>query len=272
MLIQYLIAGGLIITLINLCLNLIYLKKPVRDSKIPDIPPLVSILIPARNEENNIANCVESLCKQGYPEFEILGRDDNSSDNTAAIVQKIAGKDKHVKLIDGAPLPKGWSGKNFACYQLAGEAKGTWLLFVDADTIHAPHMLRSVLAQAIELKTSLLSGFPRQIANSLPMKIITPTWQFVIMGWAPIWLIQSSRKPKPSIAIGQFLLFSKEEYWRIGGHEAVKSKVLEDIWLGIEVHKHGGKHLAIDLSDVVSCSMYTTRVKYGLSGAVPFMR
>ncbi|MDD4873787.1 MAG: glycosyltransferase family 2 protein [Dehalococcoidales bacterium] len=258
MLIHFLIAGGLLITLVNLRLNLKYLRKPARDSQIPENPPLVSILIPARNEEDNIANCVESLCKQEYPNFEILALDDSSSDNTAGIVQRIAAKDNHVRLILGAPLAKGWSGKNFACYQLAKEAKGSWLLFVDADTIHASYMLRGVLAQAMELKTSLLSGFPHQIANSLPLKIITPTWYLVLMGWLPLWLSQRSKTPKPSIAIGQFLLFSKEEYWRIGGHEAVKSKVLEDIWLGIEMNKHGGRHIAIDLSDVVSCRMYNS--------------
>jgi chlorobactene glucosyltransferase len=256
MLIQIIIAGLLFIILINLILNLRFLKTPALNSKIPQNPPLVSILIPARNEEDKIANCLETLCKQDYPYYEIWVLDDNSTDKTAEIVNKLAVKDNRLKLISGAPLPAGWSGKNYACYQLAKEAKGDWLLFVDADTMHAPHMLRGVMALALESNISLLSGFPRQIAETMVMKLFTPTWYFILMSWCPLWFMQNSRKNMPSIAIGQFMLFSKREYWRIGGHESVKSKVLEDIWLGVEVNKQGGKHIAVDLSDVVFCKMY----------------
>jgi len=256
MFIHILIAGVLLIIFINLILNLRYLKTPDINSKIPDNPSMVSILIPARNEEKNIATCIESLCKQDYPNYEILVLDDNSTDSTASVVQQIASRNNRLRLIQGAPLAAGWSGKNYACFQLAREAKGDWLLFVDADTIHAPSMLRGVMALAMEFKTSLLSGFPHQIAETLPLKIFTPTWYFIIMGWFPLWWLQRPGGSRPSIAIGQFLLFSRREYWRIGGHEAVKSKVLEDIWLGIEVNKHGGKHIAVDLSDVDSCRMY----------------
>ena len=256
MLIHIVIAGILFLTTFNLILNLRYLKTPSIDSKIPRNAPMVSILIPARNEEEKIAKCLESLCKQDYPGYEILVLDDNSTDDTAAVVQKLASVNKCLRLISGAPLAAGWSGKNYACYQLAKEAKGDWLLFVDADTIHAPYMLRGVMALAIELNTSLLSGFPRQVADTPVMKLFTPTWYFILMAWCPLWFMQNSKKNMPSIAIGQFMLFSKREYWRIGGHESVKSKVLEDIWLGIEVNKHGGKHIAVDLSDVVYCKMY----------------
>jgi chlorobactene glucosyltransferase len=256
MFIQILIAGILLVTLINLILNLRYLKTPDINSKIPDNPSMVSILVPARNEEENIEACLESLCRQDYPNYEILVLDDNSTDSTAAVVQQLANRDRRLRLIRGAPLAEGWSGKNYACFQLAKEARGDWLLFVDADTIHAPSMLRGVLALAMEQKTSLLSGFPRQVAETLPLKIFTPTWYFIIMTWCPLWWLQWPGHSRPSIAIGQFLLFSKNEYWRIGGHEAVKSKVLEDIWLGIEMGKHRGKHIAVDLSNVVSCRMY----------------
>lgn len=256
MLYQLIIAGFLLVFLVNLILNLRSLRVPLANSKAPEPAPLVSVLIPARDEGANIASCLESLQRQDYPNFEILVLDDNSSDDTAAIVRRIASGDNRIRLINGKPLPKGWAGKPFACHQLAGEARGDWFLFTDADTTHAPHMLRSVLSLALELKTSLLSGFPRQLANSLPQKIATPVWYFIIMSWFPMWLFQRSRKPKVSIAIGQFLFFPRDEYRRIGGHEAVKSRVLEDIWLGIETNRHGGLHMAVDLSSVVSCNMY----------------
>jgi chlorobactene glucosyltransferase len=256
MLYQVIIAVGLVIFLVNLILNLRKLKTPDINSKVPQPAPLVSVLIPARDEEKNIVMCLESLQKQDYPNFEVLVLDDNSTDDTANIVNKLAAGDKRIHLHSGEPLPDEWAGKPFACYQLAQKAKGSWLLFVDADTIHAPHMIRSVLATALETKASLLSGFPRQLADSLPQKIVMPVLYFIILGWLPLWWLQHFKKPKPSMAIGQFFLFPREEYWRIGGHKAVQSKIVEDVWMGIEVTQHGGRHITVDLSSAVSCNMY----------------
>jgi chlorobactene glucosyltransferase len=213
-------------------------------------------MVPARDEEANIEACLESLQQQDYPNYEVLVLDDNSADNTAGIVSEMAARDNRIRLYQGDPLPEDWAGKPFACYQLAQRARGDWLLFVDADTTHAPHMLRSVLALALKLKASLLSGFPRQLASSLPQKIVIPVMYFIILGWLPLWWLHRSQKPKPSMAVGQFLLFPRDEYWRIGGHKVVQSRIVEDIWLGIEVGRHGGRHIAIDLSPVVSCNMY----------------
>ena len=256
MLLQIIITVGLVLFLGNLILNLKTIKRPRLDSKVPDPAPMVSILVPARNEEENIRACVESLQKQDYPNFEILVLDDNSSDNTAGIVSQIAAKDKKVRLLSGTPLPEDWAGKPFACQQLAKQAKGSWLLFTDADTTHAPHMIRSTLEIAINAGASLLSGFPRQLANSLPQKIAIPMMYFIIMSWLPLWWMQSSKANRPSLAIGQFLLFPKDKYWEMGGHEVVKTRILEDVWLGVEINRRGGKHLAIDLSPVVYCNMY----------------
>ncbi len=256
MLYQMIIVAGLVAFIFNLILNLRALKTPSSDSKVPEPAPLVSVLIPARDEEANIETCLESLQKQDYANLEILVLDDNSSDRTARIVERIAAGDRRIQLLRGEPLPEGWAGKPFACHQLAKKARGSWLLFVDADTIHTPDMLRSVLALALELKTTLLSGFPRQLASSLLQKIAIPVLYFIILSWLPLWWLQRSKEAKPSLAIGQFLLFPREGYWRFGGHEAVKSRILEDVWLGVEVNRSGGKHMAVNLSPVVSCHMY----------------
>jgi chlorobactene glucosyltransferase len=256
MLYHLIIAGGLVLFMLNVFLNLRVLKRPCVDSRPPEPAPLISVLVPARDEEANIETCLKSLKSQDYPNFEILVLDDHSSDNTAAIVGRMAAEDSRIRLFRSEPLPEGWAGKPFACYQLAQRAKGSWLLFVDADTIHAPHMLRGVLPIAIESKIGMLSGFPRQIANSLPQKVAIPVLYFVIMSWLPIWWLHRSRKPRPSLAIGQFLLFSREAYWKIGGHLAVKSRIIEDVWLGVEINRSGSRHIAIDLSPVVSCNMY----------------
>ncbi len=256
MIYQLIILVGLTIFMVNLMLNLRNLRKPSAMSKVPQPAPLISILIPARNEENNIRKCLESLQKQDYPNFEILVLDDNSDDDTNIIVSEMAAKDSRIRLICGESLPDDWAGKPFACYQLARKAKGDWLLFVDADTTFAPHALRGTLALALELKTSLLSGFNHQIADSFPQKVVMPVFYFIILGWAPLWLLHNTRKPLPSVAIGQFLLFPREAYWRMGGHQVVKNRIVEDIWLGAEVTKRGGRHVAVDLSSVVSCHMY----------------
>jgi chlorobactene glucosyltransferase len=256
MLYQVIIAAGLVTFLINLILNLRSLKTPRRNSRVPANAPLISVMIPARDEAENIANCLESLRKQDYPNYEVLVLDDNSTDSTSEIVTDIAAVDDRIRLFTGKPLPDDWAGKPHACYQLAQQAKGDWFLFVDADTTHAPHMLRSVLSIAIKQKTSMLSGFPRQLATSLPQKIVIPVMYFIILGWLPLWWLHRSKKPKPSMAIGQFLLFPRDEYWKMGGHKVVQSRIVEDIWLGIEVGRRGGRHIAIDLSPVVSCNMY----------------
>ena len=228
MIFQIVIAALLVVFLGNLLLNLKALRTPDENAKVPQPAPLISVMIPARNEEKNIRICVESLQKQDYPNYEILVLDDNSTDKTSAIVNEIAAKDSRVKLYHGDPLPDDWGGKSFACYQLAQKAKGDWLLFTDADTIHEPHMLRATLALAIEEKTSLLSGFPRQIADSIPLKAVIPVFNFILISWIPMWLLHKSRKPKPSVAIGQFFFFNAKEYWRIGGHKVVQSRLVED--------------------------------------------
>jgi chlorobactene glucosyltransferase len=258
MLYQFIILAGLLIFLVNLLLNLKYLRRPSKDAQIPQPAPLISVLIPARNEEKNIRRCLESLKKQDYPNFEVLVLDDNSEDNTCSVVHEFACRDKRIKLYKGQSLPEDWAGKSYACYQLAQKAKGEWLLFADADTEHAPHMLRSILALAMEEKTSLISGFDRQISDTFPLKIVMPVMYFIMLGWAPLWWLHRSKTPRPSVAIGQFLFFSREGYWRFGGHQAVKSRVLEDIWLGVEAARSGGRHIAVDLGSVVNCYSYHT--------------
>ncbi|MBM3154967.1 MAG: glycosyltransferase [Chloroflexi bacterium] len=257
MIYQIIIAIGLILLTVNVILNLRSLRTPSKRARVPDPAPLVSVLVPARNEEENIATCVKSLQKQDYPNFEIVVLDDNSTDRTSEIVETLVANDSRVRLIKGQFLPEGWAGKPFACHQLAQEAKGDYFLFVDADTIHAPHMLRSTLALAIEMKASLLSGFPRQLTTGLPQKIAIPIpFYFVIVSLLPLWWLHRSKKPRPSLAVGQFFLFPKEEYWRVGGHRAVKSRILEDIWMAFEIVRHGGRHVAVNLVPVVCTNMY----------------
>lgn len=255
----YLIAVTLclFIFMLNLVLNMRGLHELGNGKASLSGPfPLISILVPARNEEKDIVPCLESLRRQDYPNFEILVLDDSSSDSTAPLVAEIAARDCRVRLLKGQSLPKGWAGKPFACHQLASEAKGSWLLFTDADTIHAPAMLRSAISYAQDHRLSLLSGLPLQNTVSLSQRVVVPTFYFAILSLFPLWWLQGSRSPKPGLSIGQFLFVLAEDYRGIGGHEAVKSRILEDVWLGLAMARRGKRQAVVDLSDVVSCRMY----------------
>ena len=244
---------GLSVLLINLLLNLRALHKLGSEKgNLPVDLPCISVLIPARNEEEDIVPCLESLRKQDYPAYEVLVLDDNSTDRTAERVAEVAAKDPRVKLVRGKPLPRGWAGKPYACHQLAAQAKGSWLLFTDADTIHAPTMLSSAMAYAHEHKLSLISGLPLQKTVSFSQRVAVPAMYFLILCGMPLWWVQGARRPRPGLVIGQFIFVSAADYHEVGGHEAVRSKILEDIWLGFTMARHGKRMGVVDLSGMVS--------------------
>ena len=244
---------GLSALLINLLLNLRALHRLGSDKgSLPEYLPLISVLIPARNEEEDIVPCLESLRQQDYPNYEILVLDDNSTDRTAERVAEVVVADPRIRLLRGQPLPQGWAGKPYACHQLAAEAKGSWLLFTDADTIHAPTMLGSAMAYVHEHRLSLLSGLPLQKTVSFSQRVAVPAMYFLILCGMPLWWVQGARRPKPGLVIGQFIFVAAADYHEVGGHEAVRSKILEDIWLGFTMARHGKRLGVVDLSGVVS--------------------
>jgi chlorobactene glucosyltransferase len=249
----------LIIMGVNLLLNLRSLHRLGDGKQRKDGPfPLISVLVPARNEEANIATCIESLMQQDYPNFEILVLDDNSTDRTSAIVEGLAAKDSRVRLLHGELLPEGWAGKPHACHQLAQYARGSWLLFTDADTKHAPSMLSHAMAYVQEHKLSLLSGLPLQRTVSASQKVVIPTLYFMILTCFPLWWVQGAAKPKAGFVFGQFIFVNAADYHEVGGHEAVKARIIEDVCLGLEFTHHGKRQGVVDLSKEVSCRMYTS--------------
>ncbi|MFA5079492.1 MAG: glycosyltransferase family A protein, partial [Dehalococcoidia bacterium] len=243
---QLFVLAGLALFFVNLILNLAALKRPSRKAAVPPDQPLVSVLIPARNEEQNIGRCLDSVLNQDYPNYEVIVLDDNSTDRTSEIVKRMSEKDDRVQLIKGKPLPDGWAGKCFACHQLSQNARGKWLLFVDADTVSQSHMVRSTLQLTTLNNAAMLSGFPRQKVSGITQKMVIPIiFYFLVMAWFPLWLFHSWKKPGPTLAIGQFLLFRREDYLAIGGHESVKSRIMEDVWFGIEMHKQKRRILSV---------------------------
>jgi chlorobactene glucosyltransferase len=254
---QAAVSALLVLLLLNTLLNLRSLRRARCDTGLPDPAPLISVLVPARNEEANIGACLDSLRRQDYPNYEILVLDDSSSDGTPEIVARVAAEDGRVRLLRGEPLPDGWAGKPFACHQLQQQARGSWLLFTDADTVHAPAALRQVLCTAIGSQAALISGFPYQRVTSIWQKMALPIlFYFMLLCWMPLWWLQRSARPLPSVAIGQFMFFSAREYRSVGGHEAVKDCIIEDVWVAREMARHHYRQLTLDLSDLVSCQMY----------------
>ena len=242
---------------VNLFLNLRSLHRLDESKGRPGREvPLISVLVPARNEEANIGTCIESLMQQDYPNFEILVLDDSSSDRTGAIVEALAARDPRVRLLHGEPLPAGWAGKPHACHQLAQNARGSWYLFTDADTKHAPSMLSHAMAYVQEHKLSLLSGLPLQQTASVSQKVVIPTLYFMILTCFPLWWIQGSSRPKSGFVFGQFIFCNAADYHEVGGHEAVKARIIEDVCLGLEFTHHGKKQGVVDLSRDVSTRMY----------------
>ncbi|HEX6797975.1 MAG TPA: glycosyltransferase [Ktedonobacterales bacterium] len=227
-----------------------------------DDRPLVSILIPARNEARAIARCVESLARQDYPRCEVLVLDDHSTDQTAAIVAELAARYPRVRLLRGEPLPPGWHGKAFACAQLARAARGGWLLFADADTVHAPHCVSTALAVARRRRAALLTLIPRMIAGSFGEALLLPTTLLTFAGVLPLGLVTTLPSPLVAGAFGPFMLFRRDAYEQLGGHEAVRADIVEDMQLSRLVKRGGGRVVWIDGTDLVS-----TRLYYGLAEA-----
>ena len=218
--------------------------------------PLVSILVPARNEARAIAACVESLARQDYPHCEVLVLDDHSEDQTAAIVAEVAARYPQVRLLRGQPLPPGWHGKAFACAQLAREAKGEWLLFADADTVHAPGCVSATLAVAHERRAALLTMIPRLIAGSFGEALLLPTTVLTFAGVLPLGLVMNLPLSLIAGAFGPFMLFRREAYERLGGHAAVRAEIVEDMALSRLVKRHGGRVVWVDGTELVSTRLY----------------
>ena len=233
---------------------LVFLLFVVRwPSELPEVDagagrprPLVTVIVPARDEAANIARCVRSLTRSGYPDFEIVVVDDRSSDGTGDIARAVPrGAARRVLLIDGAELPAGWLGKPWACRQGAVAAEGDLLLFTDADTVHGPELLAKAVAGMEEEGADLLTVVGRQIMETFWEKLVQPQiFLLMLLRFPRFESLARSPSWRDAIANGQFLLFRRESYEAIGGHESVKDEVAEDLALA-QVVKRAGLALRI---------------------------
>jgi chlorobactene glucosyltransferase len=220
--------------------------------------PRVSVVVPARNEAANIERCVRSLTASSYPNFEVIVVNDRSSDGTAPLARAVEpGRARRLLVIDGEELPQGWLGKPWACWQGAQAAEGDLLLFTDADTIHEPELLeRAVLALAEE-DADLLTVVGRQIMVTFWEKLVQPqVFLTMIMRFPRFESLGRTGSWRDAIANGQFMLFRREAYEAIGGHEAVKDEVVEDLVLAQIVKRRGFALRIRGAEDVLATRMY----------------
>ncbi len=190
--------------------------------------PFVSILVPARNEEKVIEKCVTSLLNQDYNNFEVIVLNDRSIDKTGDILTQLSKKYKNLKIITGKDMPSGWVGKNWACHQLSQVAKGDYLLFTDADTYHEKNMLINIMSATIAENAGLVSMLPLEKAETFGELLIIPFISLTILISVPLYLAYKLKNRYLSIAIGHYLLFSRDAYEKVGGFYGIKAEVLDD--------------------------------------------
>ena len=200
---------------------------------------LVSVLIPARNEETKIGLSLAALVLQRYTPMEILVLDDDSGDNTLEIIRSFEQRDHRIRVIQGKELPDGWIGKNWACHQLFNEAKGDYLLFMDADTILAPGAITASMHQSKGQSADLLTVMPKRMAGCIAEKLMYPFLDWFLFSWLPMRAAHERKNSYLSASFGQFMLFKKESYNKIGGHYSIWNNPLDDFSLGRIVKKSG---------------------------------
>lgn len=254
---DYVSLAGLLLTLglgLNLAANLLLFRPPRVSSRPAGPAPLVSILIPARNEAERIGPCLESLLPQTWTECEIIVLDDRSEDGTADLVRTFASRDPRIRVVEGAELPPGWTGKAWACHQLAAQARGEFLLFTDADTRHQPGSVADAMGEMEKGRHDLVSLWPRQETLTWSEKAVVPFMLVLLLVFMPHWM--PGRTRSLGAANGQFLLFRRKAYQNIKGHEAVRGHLVDDVALARELKSAGGRVRNLDGSRHVSCRMY----------------
>ncbi|MDW8399175.1 MAG: glycosyltransferase family 2 protein [Acetobacteraceae bacterium] len=217
----------------------------------------VSILIPARDEEANIAACLEAAAASRCVEVEILVMDDGSTDRTAGIVREYAARDPRIRLLSCPPLPPGWTGKVHACQRLADAASGTHLLFLDADVRLEPDAAAAMAAHAQKHGVALVSGVPRQIIGSPGEALTVPMINLLMLCYLPGAGRAFTRHPGFAAATGQLLLAEAGAYRAAGGHEAVRQRLHDGIALARRMRACGFRTEIVDGSALASCRMYT---------------
>ncbi len=231
-------------------------KVSKRTQSSNSYPKSLSILIPARNEACNLPGCLEAAMRQDETVAEILVYDDHSTDATARIIFEYAQRDNRVRLIHPTPLAEGWCGKNFACAQLANEARSEWMLFLDADARLTQEAAARMIAEASQRQLTFLSCWPGLSLKSFWEKALMPLLNFTVFTLFPAPLSLLRQDASLGLAHGACLLMHRDTYNELGGHGAVRDQIFEDTRLAQLWREKGQRGLCLDGQDVVIVRMY----------------
>lgn len=219
---------------------------------------VVSVLIPARNEQDNLRQCLDAIQQQGRVIAEILIYNDHSTDHTQDIIDEYAARDQRIRRISALPLSPGWYGKNFACAQLAQAAAGEWILFLDADARLTEQAIARMLAEAEARELTFLSCWPGLVMNTLAERLLMPLLNFAVFSIYPAPLAVTRNDPSLGLAHGACMLFHRKSYEEFGGHAVVRNQIFEDTRLAQLWRDSGRRGLGLDGQDVVRVRMYSS--------------
>jgi glycosyltransferase involved in cell wall biosynthesis len=219
--------------------------------------PLVSAIIPAKDEEATLDECLAAVRAQDYPNLEILVIDDRSEDDTLAIARRHAELDERVRVLQNDRLPPGWTGKTYVLHRHAPMARGEWLWFLDADTKHEPAFLRVMLRYAAENDAALVSLIPELKCETFWEQVVQPLAGIVLMQAFPPRDVNNDASPL-AFANGQSILVTRRAYDAAGGHRAVRDRFVEDIGLAGKVKGLGLPIRLAIAKGLVSCRMYAS--------------
>ncbi|MCY0901036.1 MAG: glycosyltransferase [Firmicutes bacterium] len=221
-------------------------------------PPLVSLLIPARNEAHRIRETLDSVLAQDYSPLELIALDDQSTDETLDVLNHYAERPRPVRVLTGRPLPSGAFGKAHACQQLANAASGHWLLFVDADVVLTPDAASRLIATAVARKADVLTGFPRVDNTCLTAWLATSMMVFTIAAHLPVRLVERSPNPRFVAGSGMVMLLSRKAYDQIGGHATAAQHIVDDMTMLRAAKAASLRVSLVDISACASVQMYQT--------------
>jgi cellulose synthase/poly-beta-1,6-N-acetylglucosamine synthase-like glycosyltransferase len=218
--------------------------------------PLVSVLVPARNEQNRVlADCIRSILDQDYGRLEIIAVNDHSTDGTGAILESIAKSDDRLRVIEGEEPPAGWLGKPNAMHQAFKHARGEWILATDADMIFDRAALRTAVDQTLAGNVDAMTLIPHFEAGSFWERVMIPTWAWVLLMFTLFYRI-SNPKTQAAVGIGGFFLMRRTVLEQVGGYEALKDEVLEDVRLAEMIKRSGARLFTGYAPNLLSTRMY----------------
>jgi hypothetical protein len=218
----------------------------------------VSVLIPARNEEQNIGATLEAVLATRGCNFEIVVLDDHSSDRTAAIVRDLARRNHQVRLESAPALPAGWCGKQHACFVLAKRARHPMLVFIDADVRLAPDAIVRMADFMERSGAALASGVPRQECGTFSDRLLLPLIHFILLGFLPMHAMRRTRLPAFSAGCGQLFIARRDAYELSGGHARLRDSLHDGIKLPRVFRRAGFRTELFDATDIAACRMYHT--------------